>query len=97
MGTDVRGGCETASRIFSLADEALGIPISQLCASGPDDELTNTMNAQPAILLTSLAILAAALESGAIASRPAYVAGHSLGHTRHWWRQARLASRTRCD
>ena len=50
-----------------------------LCANGPDDELTSTANAQPAILATSLAILAAALESGALASRPAFVAGHSLG------------------
>lgn len=79
MGAEVRESCETARSIFTLADEALGISMSDLCANGPDDELTNTLNAQPAILVTSLAILAAALESGAIASRPAYVAGHSLG------------------
>jgi [acyl-carrier-protein] S-malonyltransferase len=79
MGTEVLGSSETARAIFTLADEALGFSLSGLCAAGPDDELTNTMNAQPAILVTSLAILAAALESEAVASRPAYVAGHSLG------------------
>lgn len=79
MGAEVRGSSETARGIFALADEALGFSLSGLCAEGPEDELTNTMNAQPAILVTSLAILAAALESGAIAARPAYVAGHSLG------------------
>lgn len=79
MGVEVRGACDTARDIFQLAKGALGFSLSELCAEGPDDELTNTMNAQPAILVTSLAILAAALESGAIASRPAYLAGHSLG------------------
>jgi len=79
MGAEVRASCETARGIFTLADEALGFSLSELAEKGPDDELTNTMNAQPAILVTSLAILAAALESGAIASRPAYLAGHSLG------------------
>jgi [acyl-carrier-protein] S-malonyltransferase len=79
MGSEVRGSAEAARGIFELADEALGFSLSGLCAEGPDDELTNTLNAQPAILVTSLAILAAALESGAIATRPAYVAGHSLG------------------
>ena len=79
MGTQVRASSAVARDIFSLADEALGISLSELTGDGPEDELTSTINAQPAILVTSLAILAAALESGAIASRPAYVAGHSLG------------------
>jgi len=79
MGVEVCGSSETARGIFAAADEALGFSLTELCAEGPEDELTNTMNAQPAILVTSLAILGAALESGAIASQPAYVAGHSLG------------------
>lgn len=79
MGIEVRGSSEPARGIFAAADEALGFSLTELCADGPDDELTNTMNAQPAILVTSLAILGAALDRGAIASQPAFVAGHSLG------------------
>jgi [acyl-carrier-protein] S-malonyltransferase len=79
MGAEVRASSAAAREVFALADEAAGFALSELCASGPDEELTSTANAQPAILATSLAILAAALESGALASRPAYVAGHSLG------------------
>jgi [acyl-carrier-protein] S-malonyltransferase len=56
-----------------------GAPISRLCFEGPQEELTATENAQPAILATSLAILGAAIESGALSRRPALMAGHSLG------------------
>jgi [acyl-carrier-protein] S-malonyltransferase len=79
MGAEVRASSEAAREVYALADEAAGFALSELCANGPDDELTSTANAQPAILATSLAILAAALETGALASRPAYAAGHSLG------------------
>ncbi|HEY8766005.1 MAG TPA: ACP S-malonyltransferase [Dehalococcoidia bacterium] len=79
MGADVRSSSSAAREVFALVDEAIGFALSDLCANGPDDELTSTAKAQPAILTTSLAILAAALESGALASRPAFVAGHSLG------------------
>jgi [acyl-carrier-protein] S-malonyltransferase len=79
MGAEVCASSGAAREVFALADEAIGFALSGLCANGPDDELTSTANAQPAILATSLAILAAALESGALASRPAFVAGHSLG------------------
>jgi [acyl-carrier-protein] S-malonyltransferase len=79
MGNDVRAASAVAREVFAIADEAAGFALSSLCASGPDDELTHTENAQPAILTTSLAVLAAALESGALAARPAFMAGHSLG------------------
>jgi [acyl-carrier-protein] S-malonyltransferase len=79
MGADVRSSSSAAREVFALADQVIGFALSDLCANGPDDELTSTANAQPAILATSLAILAAALESGALTSRPAFVAGHSLG------------------
>jgi [acyl-carrier-protein] S-malonyltransferase len=79
MGKEVRAASAAARDVFAIADEAAGFALCELCANGPDDELTRTDNAQPAILATSLAVLAAALESGAIASRPAFVAGHSLG------------------
>jgi [acyl-carrier-protein] S-malonyltransferase len=79
MGASVCSSSGAAREVFALADEAIGFALSGLCANGPDDELTSTANAQPAILAASLAILAAALDSGALASRPAFVAGHSLG------------------
>jgi [acyl-carrier-protein] S-malonyltransferase len=65
--------------VFQRADEVLGFPLSKLCFEGPDEQLRDTANAQPAILTVSLAGLAAALESGALALRPAFLAGHSLG------------------
>lgn len=79
MGVEVRSASAAAREVFATADEAAGFPLSDLCANGPDDELTRTDNAQPAILATSLAVLAAALESGVLAARPAFMAGHSLG------------------
>jgi len=79
MGEKLRDSSPAAAEVYELADEALGTSLSDLCFSGPEDVLTHTANAQPAILATSLAILAAAIESGALGSRPAFVAGHSLG------------------
>lgn len=79
MGRDVYEASPAARAIFERGDEALGRPLSKLCFEGPDEELTRTSSAQPAILVTSIAILAAALESGSLASRPAYCAGHSVG------------------
>lgn len=69
----------TASEVYAAADRVTGAPISRLCFEGPQEELTATENAQPAILATSLAILGTAIESGAIRARPALMAGHSLG------------------
>jgi [acyl-carrier-protein] S-malonyltransferase len=79
MGNEVRASSTVSAEVFAIADRVLGIPISELCANGPEDELTLTSNAQPAILATSIAILGAAIESEALPARPAYMAGHSLG------------------
>ncbi|MEO6197962.1 MAG: ACP S-malonyltransferase [Dehalococcoidia bacterium] len=79
MGREVSGSSATATAIYDAADRITGTSISTLCFDGPQDTLTATENAQPAILATSLAILAAAIETGAISTRPAYMAGHSLG------------------
>ena len=79
MGKDVAAISAAARAVFQSADEILGFDLSALCFEGPDDELVLTSNAQPAILTTSLAILAAAVESGTLPGRPAFVAGHSLG------------------
>ncbi len=79
MGRDLCEGSPAARRLFQRADEVLGFPLSRLCFQGPEEELRKTANAQPAILVTSLACLAAALEMGRLDGRPAYMAGHSLG------------------
>lgn len=63
--------------LFALADEILGFRLSKLCFEGPEEELTLTANAQPALLLVSTALLRVLqTESGleAVAG-----AGHSLG------------------
>jgi [acyl-carrier-protein] S-malonyltransferase len=62
---------------FAQADDVLGIPLSQLCFDGPADSLDDTVNTQPAILVTSVAALRVLNERGA--EPPAYVAGHSMG------------------
>jgi [acyl-carrier-protein] S-malonyltransferase len=79
MGLEAYRSCNAARAVFDSADLALQTGLSRLCFEGPEDELTRTIHAQPAILTTSLAYLAAALESGALEKRPAFLAGHSLG------------------
>lgn len=79
MGRDVTESSHAAREVYKAADAVLGYGLSGLCFEGPEDELTLTSNAQPAIMTTSLAILAAAVESGTLTNRPAFVAGHSLG------------------
>ena len=69
---------EPAARaVFDQADEALGFPLSELCFHGPEEALTDTVNQQPAIYVTSLAAWAVLRERGWPAAT--YVAGHSLG------------------
>ncbi|MFQ6020031.1 MAG: ACP S-malonyltransferase [Dehalococcoidia bacterium] len=79
MGKELCQGAAIAREIFDCADTVLGLPISRLCFEGPEGELRQTVNAQPAIFVASLACLATALERGAIERSPAFVAGHSLG------------------
>lgn len=80
MGSDLYQSSATARAIFHEADSALGYSISQLCFEGPEDELHQTINAQPAIMTVSVACLQAAIEiAGDKAIRPDFVAGHSLG------------------
>lgn len=78
-GHDLFQAAPAARSVFQKADAVLGFPLSELCFRGPEPELLQTVNAQPAILVTSLAFLAAALEGGALRRRPAFLAGHSLG------------------
>ncbi len=65
-----------AARIVEEADDVLGFSLSQLMAEGPEEELTATRNAQPAILTHSVAVLTLVRERmGPVA----HAAGHSLG------------------
>ncbi len=81
MGRDLYDNFNSAKTIFVQADEALGFPLSKLCFEGPEDELRQTINAQPALATVSFACLEAARDvSGSNGlPPPAFVAGHSLG------------------
>jgi [acyl-carrier-protein] S-malonyltransferase len=79
MGKDVWQESPAARAVYATADKVLGYPLSELCFEGPEDLLKETEHTQPAILATSLACLAAAVERGQVSSRPAFMAGHSLG------------------
>ncbi len=79
MGADICEASALARSVFQQAETVLGMHLARLCFQGPEQELRQTANAQPAIMVTSLACLAAALESGLIDRRPAFLAGHSLG------------------
>ena len=77
MGRDVVEASPAARAVFETADRVLGLPLSQLCFEGPEDELRRTELQQPAILTTSMALLRALEERVAVAAGA--VAGHSLG------------------
>ncbi len=77
MGQSVCAHSKAARTIFEQADEYLGEKISTLCFYGPEDALKQTIHTQPALYVTSAAVLAALRERGA--ANPEAVAGHSVG------------------
>lgn len=79
MGKELVERSPAAKEIFERADAALGEPLSKLVLEGPEDELTLTANAQPAIVMTSIAALAAIKEKYPSLPQPRFAAGHSLG------------------
>lgn len=79
MGRDLYDAFTQAREVFEEADDALGIPLSRLCFEGPEEELAQTVNAQPAILTASVACLKAAAGVAGGMILPAFMAGHSLG------------------
>ena len=79
MGADLYEQFPGARAVFDAADAALGIKLSTLCFTGPEGDLTQTVNTQPALVTHAIAALVAALDAGALTHRPAFVAGHSLG------------------
>ena len=76
MGKDLAARFPAARDTFAAIDEALGTGLSRLMWEGPEDELTLTHNAQPAILAHSAAVLAVVRER---LGAPGAGAGHSLG------------------
>jgi [acyl-carrier-protein] S-malonyltransferase len=82
MGAELLERSPAAAEAFERADAALGFPLSRLILEGPADELDLTVNAQPAILATSVAYLQAMREEAREAGIdivPRALAGHSAG------------------
>lgn len=80
MGAQLADAFRSARDVFAEVDEALGQKLSVLMREGPEDQLTLTENAQPALMAVSMAVIRALkVEFGFDVSTAAYVAGHSLG------------------
>jgi len=80
MGRDLAEAFPEARRVFEEVDEALGEKLSGLIWEGPEEALTLTANAQPALMAVSLAALRALeLRGFSLKDKVAWVAGHSLG------------------
>ncbi|MBS3650625.1 ACP S-malonyltransferase [Pseudaminobacter sp. 19-2017] len=80
MGRDLAEAFPAARAVFEEVDEALGEKLSSLIWEGPEDALTLTANAQPALMAVSLAVIRAMEAQGfSLKGTVSYVAGHSLG------------------
>ena len=81
MGKELANAYPVAREVFEEVDEALNRNLSKLIFEGPEDELTLTENAQPAIMATSVAIMRILSVVGGfdLAREASHVAGHSLG------------------
>jgi len=83
MGKDLHDAFAPAREVFDRAEAVTALPLKRLCFEGPEDELSRTDNAQPAIFTVSAAVLACLgqmLPPEALAEiRPAFMAGLSLG------------------
>jgi len=80
MGKDLADAYPAARAVFEEVDDALGEKLSALIWGGPEETLTLTANAQPALMAVSVAALRALESQGfSLGGKIAYVAGHSLG------------------
>ena len=81
MGAELAEASAAAREVFQEVDEALGQNLSRIMREGPEDELTLTENAQPAIMAHAIAVLRVLEREGglSIAAKGECVAGHSLG------------------
>lgn len=78
MGRDLADRFPAARQIFEQADDILGFSLSDLCFNGPDTELNDTINTQPALFVSGVATLRA-LQAELGEVTPRAMAGHSLG------------------
>ena len=81
MGVELAAASAAARAVFEEVDEALGQHLFRIMAEGPEDQLTLTENAQPAIMAHAIAVLRVLEQDAglAIADKADFVAGHSLG------------------
>lgn len=80
MGAELGQAFAAAREAFEEVDDALGQKLARLMREGPEDELTLTENAQPALMAVSLAVIRSLeREFDVDAGKAAFVAGHSLG------------------
>ena len=77
MGKDIYENYETAKNIYDTANKVLNKSITTLCFEGPEENLKQTVNTQPCIVTTSIAMMEALRSELNII--PEYTAGHSLG------------------
>lgn len=80
MGRDLYVHYASARSVFDEVDKILGFSLSRLCFEGPEEDLRQTINVQPAVMVTSVACLRAAQEaSNNTLPAPTFVAGHDVG------------------
>jgi [acyl-carrier-protein] S-malonyltransferase len=83
MGRDLVEAFPQARQLYEEADAVLGFSLSRLCFEGPTEDLDDTLNTQPALYVTSLAVMRVLEAEGRLqppgTAAPAMVAGHSLG------------------
>ncbi|PZQ53772.1 MAG: [acyl-carrier-protein] S-malonyltransferase [Novosphingobium pentaromativorans] len=81
MGAELAEASAAAREVFQEVDEALGQNLFRVMTEGPEEELTLTENAQPAIMANAIAVLRVLEKEGGItlADKADFVAGHSLG------------------
>jgi [acyl-carrier-protein] S-malonyltransferase len=81
MGADLAAASTAAREVFQEVDDVLGQNLSKIMREGPEEALTLTENAQPAIMANAIAVLRVLEKEGGVslAQKCDFVAGHSLG------------------
>ncbi|MBO9173893.1 MULTISPECIES: ACP S-malonyltransferase [unclassified Rhizobium] len=80
MGKDLAENFAEARAVFAEVDDALGEKLSETMFNGPEETLTLTANAQPALMAVSMAVIRVLEAKGVdLKAKVSYVAGHSLG------------------
>ena len=77
MGRDLYDRFDYVREMFATADRVLGFPMTDLCFNGPEDELRQTYNTQPSLLLVGYAVYEVLRREAGVT--PFFFAGHSLG------------------